>query len=170
MKIPLYTVIPLILLLFSGCNGNKLKDPELQNWDKIELLQFKKENATIASNLHFYNPNPYSIMITMVDLDVLVNGKDVGSYISKGNMEVKAESTIHIPIKFPFNPQEAIKDMTIGLLKIKSDHVVDVRMKGSLTINTMDQEKVVEYDLTQKVLFSNNKKLGLDSDGKIIEL
>lgn len=168
MKKASYCAILLLFALFLNCNGSKVKQPELEKWDDFRVEQFKKEKTIISGSFHFYNPNPFSVMLLATDFDVYVNNVDVGSFIDKQIREVKAEQSVSIPINFEFNPNICFDNLDKGVLKIKSDHVAPVRFAGKLTIKTVDKEEDKEYDVTQTVLFSNNNKLYLDENDEIV--
>ncbi|MGB1247393.1 MAG: LEA type 2 family protein [Chitinophagales bacterium] len=169
MKISYYLLPIFALLILFSCGGNSVKNPELKQFDNIKVTEFKKKNVEIQTTMRYYNPNDFSIMVTMADFDITVNGKDVGTFISKNGKEVNAGALLEIPVSVSFAPEDAFEDFDAGILKIKSDHVATVEMEGYLSIKAMEEESNVEFEMEQLVLFSNDNSISIDENGNIVE-
>jgi len=143
---------------------------ELQQFSEVEVVEFKKKNVAISTMLRFYNSDEKDVKIDYAEFDIYVNGKDVGTFIQKKSKNVPVSALFELPINVDFAPESAFLNLEYGIKKIKSDIVSKVRIAGFLTTSQNGKEKKLEYDITQKVLFSNNNKLYLDKDGNLQEL
>lgn len=158
----------LIFLTYS-CNISGVKDLELQEFSKIEVREFKKKNVQIFTNLRFLNPNENSVKVSYAEFDILVNGKDVGTFISKKEKSLAGKGLYEIPIVVDFLPEDAFKNLDYGVIKIKSDVACDVKIIGYLKTLSGETEDKISFEFKQKVLFTNNDKLYLDENFNIKE-
>ncbi|MCB0510340.1 MAG: hypothetical protein H6579_01710 [Chitinophagales bacterium] len=158
-----------LLLLSISCNFSGVKDLELQEFSKVEVREFKKKNVQIYTNLRFLNPNENSIKVVYAEFDVFVNGKDIGTFISKKEKSIAGKGLYEIPIVVDFLPEDAFKNLDYGIKKIKSDVACDVKLVGYLKTLSGEKEDKISYDFKQKVLFTNNDKLYLDENFNIKE-
>lgn len=160
----------LILCCFNfSCQNSGVKNIENQQFSEIKVDEFKKKNVSISSVLRFYNEEDKSLNITYLECDVLVNGKDVGTFIEKKPYEVPAKSILQVPVSASFKPENAFFNLDYGLIKIKSDIVSEVLIEGYILSVQNGEEKKIAIRTNQQVLFSNNKDLYLDEFGKIKE-
>ena len=100
-----------LLLLSISCNFSGVKDLELQEFSKVEVREFKKKNVQIYTNLRFLNPNENSIKVVYAEFDVFVNGKDIGTFISKKEKSIAGKGLYEIPIVVDFLPEDAFKNL-----------------------------------------------------------
>lgn len=168
MKSSFLTIL-LLTILFYSCNGKKEKQVELQHFSTVEVKEFKKKNVSISTDLKFQNLSEYEVEFIYAEFDIIVDGKDVGSFIQKSAKKIPANGLYSIPIQHDFKPEDAFLNLDYGLLKIKSDIVCPVRIVGYITILKNGKEDDIKFDVTQKVLFSNDNKLYLDADGNLQE-
>ena len=158
-----------LLSLLFACKSNNSQLIELQQFSEVKVKEFKKKNVAISSTLRFYNSDEKDVKINYAEFDIHVNGKDVGTFIQKSDKNVPANGLFELPIEIEFSPESAFLNLDYGLIKIKSDIVSKVRIFGYLIIVQNGKEKKLEYDVTQKVLFSNNNDLFLDENGNLQE-
>lgn len=158
-----------IVILFSSCGSNTTQNIELQQFTPIQVKEFKKKNVSISTVLRFYNTEEKEVKIEYAEFDIIVNGKDVGTFIEKKTKNVPANGLFELPINIDFAPEDAFLNLDYGMMKIKSDIVCKVAVRGYLSTSINGKSKKLDYDLTQKVLFSNNKDLYLDENGNLQE-
>ena len=157
------------MFLAISCGGNDTKNFELQEFSKIKVENFKKKNVEISTSLRFFNGADSSIKVVYAEFDILVNGKDVDTFISKSIKNVTSNGIYELPLKIEFAPESAFSNLDYGIIKIKSDVVADVQISGFITTMHNDKKKDVKFSSNQKVLFSNNSKLYLDENGVLKE-
>lgn len=167
MKLHIF-FLSIILFLFS-CNSNENQNLDLQQFTPVQVKEFKKKNVSISTVLRFHNKEEKEVLIDYAEFDVIVNGKDIGTFIQKKSKTVPANGLFELPIEIDFAPEDAFLNLDYGVLKIKSDIVSKVALRGYLNSTSNGKTKKLEYDVTQKVLFSNNSKLYLDDAGNLQE-
>lgn len=167
MRINIFILSILISLL--ACTSNDNQIIELQQFSPVKVREFKKKNVAISTTLRFFNSDEKDVKIEYAEFDIYVNGKDVGTFIQKKSKNVPVNGLFELPIDLEFAPESAFLNLDYGLVKIKSDIVCDVRIAGFLTSVQNGKEKKWDYDVTRKVLFSNNNKLYIDENGNIQE-
>ena len=158
-----------IIILCSSCSSNDKQNIELQQFTPIQVKEFKKKNVSISTVLRFYNAEEKEVKIEYAEFDIIVNGKDVGTFIEKKTKNVPANGLFELPISLDFAPEDAFLNLDYGMIKIKSDIVCKVAVRGYLSTSVNGKSKKLDYDVTQKVLFSNNKDLYLDENGNLQE-
>lgn len=163
----IYTKYLLILFVFFSC-GNK-DNIKVNNFQKIDLQKFTKKKVAFKTSFLFLNENNFDITILNSDFDIFVNGTDVASHINNESFVLKANRSISIPIIAEFKPSKIFKDYKTGIRKIKSDIVANVEIKGIIKIVSKEEEKELEYNGTQIVLFTNNKKIQLNDKNEIVD-
>lgn len=169
IKMRLKFVNIIILFFMVSCGGNDSKSFELQEFSKVEVESFKKKNVELSTSIRFYNSDDLSVKVVYAEFDVLVNGKDVDTFISKNSKEIPSNGIYELPIEIDFAPESAFLNLDYGIVKIKSDVVADVEISGFITTMKNDKKKDIKFNSKQKVLFSNNKKLYLDENGALKE-
>ena len=133
------------------------------------MENFKKKKVEISTSLRFFNEDDLSIKVVYAEFDILINGIDVATFISKDNKEITSNGIYELPIKIEFPPQSAFSNLDYGLTKIKSDIVAEVEISGFITTQQNDSKKDIKDSSQQKVLFSNNKSLYLDENNVLKE-
>ncbi|MFT4970194.1 MAG: LEA14-like dessication related protein [Chitinophagales bacterium] len=161
--------LPTLVLMLGSCRSNSSKSLELQQFSEIKVSEFKKKKVGINTTLRFYNAEEKTLNISYIECDIVVNGKDVGTFIKKKNHDVPAKSIFELPIQVDFKPENAFLNLDYGMVKIKSDVVSDVSIEGYLLSRQNGNEEKVLISARQTVLFSNNKDLYIDEAGKIQE-
>lgn len=165
----IYYFFALIFLLFS-CKNSTTENIKFQDLEPITLKEFKKKNVELNSALRFLNENEEPVIFSKVEYDVFVGGKNVGTFIEKANEKIPKNGVHKMELPANFYPEKAFTDLDFGIVKIKSDIVAEVKYEGYFTIiDNKNNEEEIKFSKSQKVLFSNNKKLKLDENGTIIE-
>lgn len=167
MRINFFFLLTFLLLV--SCRSSSSKNIELQQFSPIKVDEFKKKNVRISSTLRFYNSQDISLNINYMEFDIIVNGKDVGTFIKKKSHLVPAKSIFELPITIDFKPEDAFLNLNYGLIKIKSDVVSNVSIEGFLLSNQNGEQEKITISVEQVVLFSNNKDLYLDEAGNVQE-
>ncbi|MCD8528687.1 MAG: hypothetical protein LRY27_01625 [Chitinophagales bacterium] len=112
-------VLFILFLISSSCNSGSSETTEIQGISEIEVKTFKKKEVELACKLHYLNVDKKSLKFTYADLDVLVNGKDVGTFISNDTKNIGPNALFELPISISFLPEDAFLDLDYGAIKNK---------------------------------------------------
>jgi len=167
LKTNYYTYFLLLLSVLYSCNGGNSTNTKFNDFQKIELLKFNKQKVKFKTKFNFINENDKDITIVNSDFDIFINGIDVDSHINNDAVVLKSKKSILIPIIAEFKPSKVFSDYESGISKIKTDIIADVEIKGIIKIKIDDQEKELEYNNKQTVLFTNNKGIELNDKNEI---
>lgn len=160
----------LSIIFFSiSCGSNDKQNLDIQQFTPVKVNEFKKKNVSISTMLRFYNKEEKEVIVDYAEFDIIVNGKDIGTFIQKKTKTIPANGLFELPIEIDFAPEDAFLNLDYGLLKIKSDIVCKVALRGYLNTSSNGKTKKLDYDVTQKVLFTNNNNLYLDDAGNLQE-
>jgi len=157
------------LLLLTACLNKQPKNVDIKEFSKIKVESFRKKNVSISTSLRYFNDSDLGVKIDYAEFDVLINGKDVATFISKKTENIPANGIFELPMTIDFSPTTAFPNLQYGLVKIKSDVVAEVTISGFITLQQNEKEKKIKLNTTQKVLFTNNSKLFLDENGTLKE-
>ena len=148
----------LFFFFISACS--KPKEPEFQSVKNIELIEFTDENVVINANAIFHNPNIYSCTLESSDIDVIVNGINVGKAEQKERTAIPANADFSLPmqIQFPptkiFNDKNSLINLAISALGGKK---IDLQYKGSITISVLEIPFTVPVDYTDEIKLKRKK-------------
>jgi LEA14-like dessication related protein len=114
MKNALFFLI--LLFLLSACK-TKAIEPKFQKIENIVVTDLKATNVTITADAIIYNPNPVSIFLNTVELDVFANELNVGHLKQTKQTEIAKKDNFNIPVAVSFNPTALFQDNLMGLLE-----------------------------------------------------
>jgi len=90
-------VLPyLFLVLLSGCT--KMKDPEFRRVDNFHLKSFGLQQAVIAFNVSYFNPNNFGVTVKEAAADVYLDSVYLGKFIQDTTITVKKNAEFSIPL------------------------------------------------------------------------
>lgn len=95
-KMKMFRLLPLFLLLLAGCA--KVKDPEFRRVDNFHLKNFGLQNAVIAFNVTYFNPNNFGVTVKEAEADVYVDSIYLGKFIQDSSIAVKKNGEFSIPL------------------------------------------------------------------------
>jgi hypothetical protein len=127
----------LSLILFCiSCESSNEQNLDLQQFTPVLVKEFKKKNVSISTLFRFYNNEEKEVNIAYAEFDIIVNGKDLGTFIQKKSKNVPANGLFELPIELDFTPEDAFLNLDYGIVKIKSDIVSKVALRGYLTVTS----------------------------------
>lgn len=136
MKKLLY--LALTLLLFSACNKDK-KSIEFKKIVNLDLGNLAKENATIRATAVFMNITDEEYHLKDLVLDFTIDGKNVGTIVSKTDKVIQPNSEFSIPIKYSYEtnafklenhePASTYAIQLLGDLNVKDKNGQDISTK-----------------------------------------
>ena len=89
-------LLPFLLLLLAGCA--KIKEPEFRRVDNFHLKNFGLQNAVIAFDVTYFNPNNFGVTVKEAEADVYLDTIYLGKFIQDSSIVVKKNGDFSIPL------------------------------------------------------------------------
>ena len=86
----------LVLIALAGCT--KIKEPQFQRIDNFRLKNFGLQDAVIALNVSYYNPNNFGVTVKEAGADVYLDTIYLGKFVQDSTVSVKKNSEFSIPL------------------------------------------------------------------------
>lgn len=105
-----------LVFALSACNTDAI-EPKFQKVENIEVTDLNATKVNINADMVIYNPNPVSIYLNTVEIDVFANELKVGNVVQTKQATIAKKANFSIPLAVSFNPTDLFKDNFIGLLE-----------------------------------------------------
>ena len=89
-------LLPFLLLSLAGCA--KIKEPEFRRVDNFHLKNFGLQNAVIAFDVTYFNPNNFGVTVKEAEADVYLDTIYLGKFIQDSSIVVKKNGDFSIPL------------------------------------------------------------------------
>jgi LEA14-like dessication related protein len=86
----------LVLIALAGCT--KIKEPQFRRIDNFRLKNFGLQDAVIAFNVSYYNPNNFGVTVKEAGADVYLDTIYLGKFVQDSTVSVKKNSEFSIPL------------------------------------------------------------------------
>jgi LEA14-like dessication related protein len=86
----------LFLLLLAGCT--KIKEPQFRRIDNFHLKNFGLQEAVIAFNVTYYNPNNFGVTVKEAAADVYLDSVYLGKFAQDSVIGVGKNAEFSIPL------------------------------------------------------------------------
>src|SRR6478672_9016727 len=86
----------LILALFAGCT--KIKEPQFRRVDNFHLKNFGLQQAVIAFNVSYFNPNNFGVTVKEAAADVYLDSIYLGKFVQDSTIGVNKNAEFSIPL------------------------------------------------------------------------
>ena len=77
----------LMVTLLVGCT--KIKEPEFRRVDNFHLKNFGLQQAVIAFNVHYFNPNNFGVTVKEAAADVYLDSVYLGKFVQDSTIGVR---------------------------------------------------------------------------------
>lgn len=146
-KTVIITLFTLLVLILGSCS---VQQPIIGTPTGIEAEELSMKAVRLKILVPIENPNNFSFKLKKVDLDLFVNGKNVGKVNKLDKVRIKANSKETYPVGFEITPAEALTNVLylIGELQGRSPQL---EVKGSITVSKLGIPKKIKVDHKQKL-------------------
>jgi LEA14-like dessication related protein len=135
-----------LILLLALASCGKPKDLEFR---KISNIKFNLPASTVGADVVMYNPNNLSLQLKSVEIDILVNGKQVGRVDQTHEVMITRKSEFSLPVSVAVSLKDlGLVNAFAGLLGGKS---YPVQFKGLLRVNFYGIQKKIMIDYTEQI-------------------
>ena len=143
-----YTIVLVAVLFFSACKNDK-KDIEFKKIANIDLGNLSKGSATLRGTAVFINLSDEEYNLKDLVLDFTIDGKDVGTVVTKMTKKIQPNSEFSVPIEYSYETK-SIKEEGHDPASTYA-----VQLLGDLTIKNTKGEEIgteVKYASTYEYL------------------
>lgn len=135
-----------LIILFTAISCGKPKDLEFR---KISNIKFNLPASTVGADVVMFNPNNLSLQLKSVEIDILVNGKQVGRVDQTHEVMIARKSEFSLPVSVAVSLKDlGLVNALAGLLGGKT---FPVQFKGFLRINFHGIQKKIVIDYSEQI-------------------
>lgn len=135
------------------------EEPEFLSIGESKIISLNKDIVEISSYAHFFNPNDIGCDIIATNIEVDINGIDVGDVNQAGAIELEANQNFAVPLSIKFPPSAFIKDK-LGLLNIAlgtiTNKMIEVQYEGTVTLSKLGAEFEIEVEGEEEIPFKKH--------------
>ena len=149
-------ILLLSVLIFTACESDK-KTIEFKKMANLDLGNLSKGNATIKATAVFMNLSEEEYNLKDMMLDFTIDGKDVGTIVTKTDKIIKPKSEFSIPVQYSYETSSFVEEGH------EPSSTYAVQLLGDLTLKNSKGEEVtaaVKYATTYEYL--TKKEIRLD--------
>ncbi|MBP8192722.1 MAG: hypothetical protein KAX69_03885 [Chitinophagales bacterium] len=141
-------IILLAVFMFTSCQEDK-KDIEFKKIANLNLGNLSKENAKLQGTAVFMNLSDQEYDLKDMVLDFTIDGKDVGTVVTKITKKIQPNSEFSIPIQYSYE--------TGAFLEAGHDpaSTYAIQLLGDLTLKNSKGEEIttaIKYATTYEYL------------------
>ena len=154
MKNILYFIIS--IFLFTACKTDK-NAIEFKKVNNIDLGNLSKENATMNATVVFINNSDKEFKLKDIVIDFIVDGKDIGTIVTKSNKLIKANDEFSVPIKYTYNTSSFVAKDHEPLGKY------ELKLTGDLTVLDGNNEEItISINHTSTYEYQTKKEIRVE--------
>jgi LEA14-like dessication related protein len=139
MKIKNILLFFVLVLTFSAC---KIQQIDIGKPEGLEVEELTMKSVKLKIMVSIKNPNNFAIKVKKVDLDLLVNDRDMGKIGNMEKLNIPANSSETYPVSFELTPKDAVTNILFLMKELQQ-----TRPKLALT----GFVKVGAFGLTKKI-------------------
>lgn len=125
-----FIIVLAITLSLASCNIQELTIGSPKDV-KVEELSMKAVKLELMVPIE--NPNNFSFKVKNVNLDLIVNGRNVGKVKKMDKVKIPANSKGTYPVSFEITPSDAITNILFLISELKSRNP-DLEVDGTVTV------------------------------------
>ncbi|HNQ68932.1 MAG TPA: LEA type 2 family protein [Bacteroidales bacterium] len=149
--------INVLLLIFFTCFffSCKVQQLNIGNPEGMEIEELSMKSVRLKIMVPIENPNNFSFKVRNVNLDLLVNDRNVGKVKKLDAVKISAKSKEVYPVSFELTPKDAVTNILflLGELQKRSP---ELEVTGSVTVSKLGIPYKIKVEHEQN--FDNFKK------------
>jgi len=126
-------LLPFFLILFI-CGCAKIKDPQFRRIDNFHLKNFGLQDAVVAFNVTYFNPNDFGVAVKEAGADIYLDTVYLGKFVQDSAISVRKNSEFSIPLSGTVSLQTVlnlnVQDMSQREVLLKANGNVKVGKAG----------------------------------------
>lgn len=125
----LMTLLPFFGLLFlTACT--KIKEPEFRRVENFHLKNFGLQEAVIAFNVAYFNPNKFGVTVKEAAADVYLDSVYLGKFVQDSTIRVGKNAEFSIPLSGSVSLQTVLN---LNLQQLAQREVL-IRANGNVKV------------------------------------
>jgi hypothetical protein len=150
-------IIPILMLcaLITSCTQEKAS-VEFKKIANFDLGNISKENATLRGTAVFMNLSEEKFTLKDLVLDFSIDGKDIGTIVSKNTKTIQPNSEFSIPVQYTYATKPFIEEGHDPATTYA------VQLLGNITVKNADGEEIskpVKFALTYEYLTKKEQRI-----------
>jgi len=149
----LFSILILTLGSLSSCVS--LQAPTFQSVEKVEVAKSTLKEITITGNVLMNNPNQKAIDLKEMQIKMLSNGNDLGTFMQEVSTSIEAKSDFTIPFAISFDPKQMGESLLSTVLSAMSDQKLKLSFRGFVKVQGKDKKRGFKIP----IIYSQSLKL-----------
>lgn len=126
-------------LSLTACNQNDSESVSYKNVYSVNLNGINKKNAQLTASIAFGNQfEKTNFKLKEIDVDISIDGIDIGTYFSREPLTLKSKSEIKIPLLYSFESSKIQDDEG----STSSSYIVVLKGKAIFTDEQGNEEQI----------------------------
>lgn len=146
MKYIFVVLIGTILLL----NSCKIQEIKISNPENLKVEELNLKNVKLKMDLPIKNENNFSFTVKKLDLDLYVNGRNVGKLKQTKKIIIKKKCDNVYPVHFEISTKEALNNVLFLYGELQ---------KRNPELNATGTVKVSKFVFSKKIKVNQNQNL-----------
>jgi len=136
----------MILVIFAASCNRPDEAPEFKYVENVKVSSVSDKEAFLNADAVFFNPNEMNMTLRGVDVDVFIEGREVGRIEQSNKIKIPAASDFKVPLDATFNIGDVgVLNTLLGMIGGKK---LTVRYVGHIkvTMNGFPFRVPVDYE------------------------
>ncbi|MDD4150916.1 MAG: LEA type 2 family protein [Bacteroidales bacterium] len=147
MKKHLAIIILAFSLSMASCSVQNIV---IGNPTNVEAEELSMKAVKLRIFIPIDNPNSFSFKIKNADLDLLVNGRNVGKIKKIDKVKIPANSKETYPVSFEINPKEALTNVLFLVSELQK-RKPELEVNGTITVAKFGIPKRIKVNHKQSI-------------------
>lgn len=136
MKRQIFRTVIFGTMMFHFFACSSLKEPEFRGVEHLKLKAIG-QSLLLSGEAVMFNPNKRSLTLHEVDLDVAVNGDEVGQIMDTSEVEMPAKGTFRLPISLKVPAKVVMGSLFSAIFSASKKQEIEVAYKGFVRLKAL---------------------------------
>ncbi len=143
-------IFPILIAVVTLATSCTFKDIELVKMNDFKIIEFSEQNTQAEVILTLKNPNNFPVTLSKIDVDLLVNGTDVGKINLDDNIRFPKNSTTTQSFIINGDYDKIQKNLVSNAFSILLSKKINISGKGYVKgkARMLSKKVKVEFDET----------------------